>query len=95
LSITKIRTRKVENDLGYATTEKLIEELQIFEAQMGWSIFKLLKVIKEKKADSLSLTKEKPFHYFYARLSDKTIIIRLQTSEKEIEFRLPTEEITS
>ena len=56
---------------------------------MGWSIFEILKILEEKKADSLSITKEKPFHYFYARLSNKNIIIRLQTSERETEFRLP------
>lgn len=93
MSITKIYTRKVERDLNYATEEDLVEQLQIFEKQMGWSIFDVLNILKKKKADSMSITKEKPFHYFYARLSEKTIIIRLQTSEKEVEFRLPIERL--
>jgi len=60
---------------------------------MGWSIFDVLDILKRKKADCLSITKEKPFHYFYARLSGKTIIISLQTSEKETEFRIPIERL--
>ena len=93
MAVTKINSRKVERNVGFATTDELVEQLQIFEKQMGWPIFEILKVLKERKADSLSITKEKPFHYFYARLSEKTIIIRLQTSEMETEFRLPIEEI--
>lgn len=60
---------------------------------MGWPIFNVLDILKRKKADCLSITKEKPFHYFYARLSGKAIIITLQTSEKETEFRLPIEKL--
>lgn len=93
MSITKIYSRKVQRNLNYATEEDLIEELHVFERQMGWSIFEILDILKKKKADCLSVTKEKPFHYFYARLSKKTIIIRLQTSEKETEFRLPIERL--
>jgi hypothetical protein len=93
VSITKIYSRKVEKDLDYATTEDLVEELHVFEKRTGWSIFDILNVLKQRKADSLSITKEKPFLYFYARLSEKTIIMRLQTSEQETEFRLPIEEL--
>ena len=93
MSITKIRSQKVQRDLDYATVEDLLEQLHVFERQMGWSIFEVLDILKQKKADSLSIIKEKPFHYFYARLSKKTIIISLQTSEKETEFRLPIEKL--
>jgi hypothetical protein len=93
LSITKIRTYKSEKDVNYATTQDLIEQLHVFEKQMGWSIFEILGILKKRKADSLSIIKEKPFHYFYARLSEKIIIIRVQTSEQETEFRIPLEQL--
>ena len=93
MSITAIRTHKVEKDVNYAKTDDLVEQLHVFEKQMGWSIFEILDVLKKRKADSLSITKEKPFHYFYARLSEKIIIIRVQTSEQETEFRIPLEEL--
>ena len=89
MSITKIHSRKVLKSIDFATSDKLVEELDFFEKQVGWSIFEILSVLEEKKADSLSIIKEKPFRYFYARLSGRTILIRLQTSEKETEFRLP------
>ena len=89
MSVKKIYSRKVERSIDFATADKLVEELDIFEKQVGWSIFEILEILEEKKANSLSITKEKPFHYFYARLSEETIIIRLQTSEKETEFRIP------
>ena len=89
MSVVKIRSRKVEQGIDFATDGKLIEDLSVFEKQMGWSIFDFLKPLEEKKADSLSITKEKPYHYFYARLSGKTIIMRLRTSDGETEFRLP------
>lgn len=89
MSVSKVYSRKVQKGISFATSDGLIEELNIFQKQIGWSIFEILKVLEEKKADSLSITKEKPFHYFYARLSGKTILVRLQTSEKETEFRLP------
>ena len=91
MSVTKIRSQKIERNLDYARAEDLIEQLHVFARQIGWEIFDILDVLKEKKADCLSITKEEPFHYFYARLSGKTIIISLQTSEKETEFRLPIE----
>lgn len=93
MSITQIRTHKVEKDIDYVTTEDLVKQLHVFEKQMDWSIFDILNVLKERKADSLSITKEKPFHYFYARLSERTIIIRVQTSEQETEFRIPIEQL--
>lgn len=93
MSITAIRTQKTTKDLDYTRTEDLIEQLHIFENQMGWSLFDILEILKQKKADSLSIIKEKPFHYFYARLSEKMILIRVQTSEQETEFKLPVEAI--
>ena len=91
MSITKIEAKRTAKTFDYATTEELIEQLHFLEKQMGWSIFQILNILKQKKADTFSLTKEKPFYYFYARLSEKNIIIILQTSEQETEFRLPIE----
>jgi hypothetical protein len=91
LSITKIEAKRTAKTFNYATIEDLIEQLHFLEKQMGWSIFGLLNILKQRKADTFSITKEKPFYYFYARLSDKNIIIILQTSEQETEFRLPIE----
>ena len=93
MSVAKIYSRKVNRTLSFATSDALFEQLTFFEKQMNWSIFENLRTLKQKKADSLSITKEKPFHHFYARRSGKTILVRLQTSDMETEFRLPIEEV--
>jgi hypothetical protein len=89
VSISKILSRRVNKNVDYATDADLIEQLRLFEKQMGWNIFQALKTLTLKKADCLSITKEKPFNYFYARLSDNTILVRIQTANEETEFRLP------
>jgi penicillin-binding protein-related factor A (putative recombinase) len=91
LTIAKIEAKKTAKTFNYATIEDLIEQLHFLEKQMGWPIFGILIILKQKKADTFSITKEKPFYYFYARLSDKNITIIFQTSEQETEFRLPIE----
>jgi uncharacterized protein with gpF-like domain len=65
----------------------------MFEKQMGWRIFDILKVLKEKKADSLSITREKPFSYFYARVSGQNVTIRLENLQSQTEFKIPLEEL--
>jgi hypothetical protein len=92
-SFTKVLSRKTEKELNYTTSEDAIEELRILARQKGWAIFEALKVLKEGKADSFSFTQDKPYSYFYGRITGETIIIRLKTSERETEFRLPIESL--
>lgn len=91
--LTKIFSRKTKKELNYATFEHVIEELQVLEKQNGWLIFEALKVLKERKADSFSFTKDNPYNYFYGRITEETVIIKLKTREKETEFRLPIEQL--
>jgi len=93
LSVTKIHSRKVQRDFTFVLSDDLIEQLHMFEKQMGWRIFDILEVLKDQKADSLSITKEKPFSYFYARVSGKTVTIRLENLEGQTEFKIPLEEL--
>lgn len=94
MSITKIQSRKVQRELDFTTSDHLLEELHVFEKHMGWTIFEIIEILKNKKADCFSITKEKPFNYLYARARGNLIFIRLQTNEMETEFSLPMEEIT-
>jgi len=93
MSITKLHSRRVTRELDYATTEHLIEELSIFQRQMEWSIQDMFTTLIHKKADTFSITKEKPFSHLYARMKKDEVLIRLQTSEKEIEFRIPVKQL--
>jgi hypothetical protein len=94
VAVTKLATIKTNKIINYATTDDLIDQMRVFEKQMQWSIFEILEILKQRKADCLSITKEKPFCYFYARLSGKDMLLVLQTSEQETEFRIPIEAIS-
>lgn len=91
--LTKVYSRKTEKEIDYATSEHILQELHLLEKQRGWAIFEALKTLKEGKADSFSFTKDRPYHYFYARMTEEFMIIRVRTSKKEIEFRLSTKEL--
>jgi len=92
-SFTKVFSRKTERELDYTTLENALLELQVLAKQKGWAIFENLKVLKDRKADSFSFTKDKPYSYFYARITEETVIFKLKTREKETEFRVPLEEL--
>jgi hypothetical protein len=88
-SFTKVFSRKTERELNYTTCENALAELQVLEKQKGWAIFEALRTLKERKADSFSFTKDNPYNYFYARITEDNVIFKLKTREKETEFRIP------
>lgn len=88
-TLTKVYSQKAEKEINYTTPNYILQELGVLESQLGWSIFKALVLLKEKKADSFSFTKDRPYHYFYARIAEENIVIRLRTEEKDVEFSLP------
>jgi len=92
-ALTKIYTRKTEKELNYARTRDVLEELRVLEKQKGWAIFEALKVLKKGKADSFSFTKDTPYQYFYGRINEEVVILKLKTREGETEFRLPLEQL--
>jgi len=92
-SFTRVINRKTERELNYTTSENALEELRVLERQKGWRIFEAIKVLIEGKADSFSFTKDNPYHYFYGRITEKSVIFRLKTREKETEIKLPIEQL--
>jgi len=92
-SFAKVFSRKTEREFDYTTLENALTELQFLAKQKGWAIFENLEVLKDRRADSFSFTKDKPYTYFYARITEETVIFKLKTREKEIEFRIPLEEL--
>ena len=92
-SLTKVFSQKSKRELDYTTSENALAELQILAKQKGWAIFDALKTLREGKADSFSFTKDDPYNYFYARITEDNIIFKLKTREKETEFRVPIEHL--
>lgn len=93
-SFAKIVNRKTERELNYTPSENVLEELRVLEKQKGWAIFESVKVLINGKADSFSFTKDNPYHYFYARVTEENIIFKLKTREDETEFRIPLREFS-
>jgi hypothetical protein len=91
---TKVFSRKTDKELNYTTSENVLEELQVLEKQKGWAIFENLKMLMNGKADSFSFTKDNPYDYFYARITEEDIIFKMKTREGETEFRVPLQEFT-
>lgn len=92
-TLTKVYSQTATKEINYTTPKYIIQELKLLERQLDWSIFKALDLLKERKADSFSFTKDRPFHYFYARIIEENIVVRLRTEEKNVEFTLPVENL--
>lgn len=92
-TLTKVYSQRAEKEINFTTPNYILQELEVLESQLGWLIFKGLVLLKERKADSFSFTKDRPFHYFYARIAEEKIVIRLRTEEKDVEFSLPVESL--
>lgn len=88
-NFTKVYNRRTKKEINYAKSKDVLEELNILEMQKGWTIFSALKVLQEGKADSFSFTKDHPYQYFYARMTDKFVVIKLKTSDRVTEFEIP------
>ena len=92
-TLTKVYSRKAEKEINYTTPDHILQELGILERQTGWSIFEMIDMLKVRKADSFSFTKDCPYHYFYARITEDSIVVKLRTEVKDVEFRLPLESL--
>lgn len=90
----KVLSEKTERELNYTTFENVLEELQVLERQKGWAIFESLKVLMKGKADSFSFTKDSPYDYFYARITEEDIILKMKTREGETELRVPLQQFS-
>lgn len=89
-SLTKVYNRKTNRAINYTGTVDIIKELRILEKQKGWAIFEALKTLRNGKADSFSFTKDRPYEYFYARMTRDIIIVKHRTKDGETEFKIPS-----
>jgi hypothetical protein len=90
--LAKVFKRKAEKTLNYTPSENVLEELHMLEKQKGWAIFQNVKVLIDGRADSFSFTKDHPYNYFYARITEQTVVFKMKTREAETEFSVPIEQ---
>lgn len=90
IKLVKIHLRKVGVASNYATSEAIRSLFQGFEIQKNLPVFDVLKILIERKANSLSFTRDDPYFYFYSRLNENEVSIKINDLEKEIEISMPT-----
>jgi hypothetical protein len=88
--LVKVRFKKTGAASDYATSEAIRSLFQGFEIQRNLPVFDVLKILIERKVNSLSFTRDKPYFYLYSRLDENEVSIKINDLEKEIEVSMAT-----
>ncbi len=86
--LVKVRFKKTGVASDYATSEDICSLFQGFEIQRTLPVFDVLKILIERKVNSLSFTRDDPYFYFYSRLDENEVLIKYNDLEKEIEISM-------
>ncbi len=78
----------------YASDESLMESIHTMNAVWNISLHKYLEDLGNGVVDSVSFTKDKPYHYFFARRYRNNIAITIKETDKTINFSIPSQDIT-
>ena len=89
VKLTKIISRPLRSEIDYATTESLLSLLHDMEARRDVPIFDSLKVLMQRKVDSVSFSRDRPYFYFFARLNRAKVSVSIASSDKDLEFPIP------
>src|SRR2546425_12686342 len=86
--IAKLSVRRVERDTEYATETYVFDSLRIFEAKYSLPVQEAIRFLKQGRADSISLSKEKPYANFHATRFKERILVSIREASKDIELEL-------
>ncbi len=92
LHLSKVSVRRVTSETDYADNEDLIESLNTMRAVWNVPIENYIRDLLDRKVDAVSLTKDKPYYYFFARRFEKSLSITIKESEKVVDFSIPLHE---
>jgi hypothetical protein len=84
----KLSVRRVEKDIEYATETYVYDSLRIFEAKYSLPVQDAIRFLKQGRADSISLSKEKPYANFHATRFKERILVSIREASKDIELEL-------
>ena len=87
-SLAKVRISQYEADSQYATKEYILESLHALKAKYGIPIFQLLMTLGGC-ADSISLSKDKPYLSFYARKTRNSLCIIIRQQGEDVQLQAP------
>ncbi len=88
--LSKIKIKiKGEDEVNFALEDDLMESLCTLRSKEELPVLEVLKILRASKTDSISLSKDRPFHFLYVRKNRNCFDITLRESEKEVEFKMP------
>lgn len=91
LELVKVRLKETGELFNYSTLETVRALLQEIETKKNLPIFDILRILMNRKVNSLSFTRDDPYFYFYSRLDDDGALIRFNELEREVEISLTIE----
>ena len=90
--ISKISIRSTKEETEYADTGAVTEAILTLSAKHHLPLGKYVQDLLDANVDSISVTKDKPYCYFFARRFDQNISISIKEEDKIIDFSIPTVE---
>ena len=88
-SLGKVQIRQTNEDTNYATDESVLEFLHTLQARDGLPVFDFLSYLCIGKVNSVSLSKDDPYRYFFARAYRNNISMTMKEESKTVELQLP------
>jgi hypothetical protein len=91
LRLTRVSIQESERSDEYASPEAAFESLQTISAKYDLPILDVLRIVIKESVDSVSIGKDEPHVYFYARKNRDSISFRISEGNRTIHFELPLE----
>lgn len=91
--LSKVEIREISDETDYATGKSVIEFLRTIAARDNIPIFDFLSHLSRGKVDSVSLSKDNPYRYFFATASGSNVSIVMKEEKRTVEMQLPFDEL--
>jgi hypothetical protein len=88
--VSKVKiTNNDHDELNYILDKNLLESLYTLRSKENLPILEGLKLLQDSEVNSISFSRDKPFHFFYARKNKNNFDITIREYNKEVEFQIP------
>ncbi len=91
--LSKISIQAVKKDIEYADSQAINESIAAISAKYRITLLKYLGDLARGEIDSVSVTKDKPYCYFFARRFEDSLSVTVKESDRIIEFSYPIAEL--
>ncbi|MGB9023816.1 MAG: hypothetical protein WCC94_10335 [Candidatus Bathyarchaeia archaeon] len=87
--LSRVSIRRTVGETQYASDSTLSESLNTIQAAWGIPVAGYVRDLIEGRVDAVSLTKDEPYCYFFARRVTDFLSITIKDGEQVIEFSVP------